>query len=203
MKDKRSLRAFTLIELLVVIAIIAILASMLLPALAKAKDQARKVQCISNLKQWSVAQQLYFGDNRDYLTTGGWDTSVNYPQLGAPGVPTLSGPQDPYAWFNLLPPYLAERPLSYYFDHKASGFMDKVFPFPGGSIGSKIWHCPSASMSIAAARNGIGLGGYFSYVQNLDLREIVGTASPGSTGTSLKYPRRKKSRRFRSQQRRC
>jgi len=181
-------RAFTLIELLVVIAIIAILAAMLLPALAKAKERARQANCLSNLRQWGLAIQIYAPDNNDGMPRDGMAGNGDYP--GPASTANDGTPNDPEAWFNLLPPLEAEQNLSVYYSQYTSargGSATKAtlyMPFPGGK--GRIWECPSAAMSLVTVAgtgsgtplSGNGADGFFSYVMNIDLKR----EGDGSTG---------------------
>ncbi len=189
MKAKQP-RAFTLIELLVVIAIIGILAAVLLPVLEKAIERGRQAVCISNLKQWAMAQQVYSNDNNSELVGDGMPYMSGENPAGAwcNSSEPYGTPLDPYAWFNQLPPMMGDKPLGTNFLTETSGRGIngnskgyQYMPFPGKN--GRMWQCPSASMSPATIENGTlqaasGIGsslgpggcGFFSYDMNIDLK---------------------------------
>lgn len=145
-RTKWNSRGFTLIELLVVIAIIAILASLLLPSLAKAKLRAQRVYCVNDLRQVSISAKLYADDNRQYIVSaypnyGSWtakDTSGNYTHnLWCAGNADKTGTAGSYEWGGA--------------DDKGIK-LGKLFPYTK-NIG--IYHCP------ADHRNAVAAGGSF------------------------------------------
>jgi prepilin-type N-terminal cleavage/methylation domain-containing protein/prepilin-type processing-associated H-X9-DG protein len=170
MQNRRH--AFTLIELLVVIAIIAILASLLLPVLSRAKIAAQRTACLNKLKQWDLAQIMFTQDNNDWIPR----------ESAVPGGVTLefwanvatSSSGD--VWYNALPLSINQRPASKFYPLNKADFYDA----------NGLFHCPTAFLY---GNPGIVQNGPYAYFSiAMDSKLIAGSGATTIRVATIKQP---------------
>jgi prepilin-type processing-associated H-X9-DG protein len=161
---RRLLTAFTLVELLVVIGIIAVLVSVLLPALSSARKQANSVKCLSSLRQIGNAFALYAIDHK-----GMWPVAVHANEGNPPLVPRLpSGIER--RWYDLIARYIS-----------GNKSMERETDIAKIRESSVIWGCPEWDKTIIydpgnyadKVRPGYGMQYYPSYFEDYDLSKLA------------------------------
>jgi prepilin-type processing-associated H-X9-DG protein len=149
--------AFTVTEMLVLIPVLALVGALLLASLGDAKQTLQAAACLSNMRQWGLAMEMYCNDYHDYMPYEGSslsaiDTGFN---LGA--------------WFNILPHYINQPPLKDLYDSSPPNI-----PLPGQR---SIHVCPSAP---AIPYTPTTSNPYFSYAMNLAITGLAGRTNPRS-----------------------
>lgn len=185
---------FTLVELLVVVAIIALLLGILIPALSGAREAARSVACLSNLRQWGLGAQMFADENNELFPVNG-DNSSDDPGFNVPGIE----PSQPWFtwdnwWANAITPRV-EQPRYDELARRAadSGNPERV-PTPDDPGDGEIFICPSARMPTSPpdqqeAPFGVGFRDefyYFNYVPNSKVEGGSRHTWPGTDQATIK-----------------
>jgi prepilin-type N-terminal cleavage/methylation domain-containing protein/prepilin-type processing-associated H-X9-DG protein len=165
---------FTLIEILVVISIISVLIAILLPAVSRARESARGVQCSSSMRQWGIANGCYSSEFKGFLPArGDFTASIQYKTgFGTSPAGAFGGVRLASAWYNAFPKYINALPYGQAFTGTGAvtstdEFGNQVVPDAAALNGATaysnnwIWYCPS--MIFKDKTNSAGTsGGHYS-----------------------------------------
>jgi prepilin-type processing-associated H-X9-DG protein/prepilin-type N-terminal cleavage/methylation domain-containing protein len=187
--DARRSKAFTLVELLVVIGIIAVLISLLLPAMSRARESARSARCMSNLRQMGVGFAAYVAENR------GWHIAKGHVRVNAPGDPPY--PHSPF-WARVLAKQLHLKYTYEINDPEHLNFDANQVMMLWGGRDNGIFQCPTEQSLFYSiygqwpTTNSYGFNGGYSFGRCLGLDDGWNDAVWGETWGRVRVNKIKK-----------